>query len=320
MTSARRPPASLTFVVVVFEAELDLLQLQAASFARHVDPAIVDKVIIVDQSRPEISARIRRRVLGAYDQLADRVEFVRSSPGDDGWVSQQVVKLAVADRVTTSHYVALDAKTHAVGPVDARTFFAADGRAHLRWYRFAGHPMESRVRRTAAWLGLPDDVADQELPATTTPFTFVTREVRELVEATEAREQAPFATVFEDAGLIEFPLYSLWLLQRGSLDELYDRVPLPCPTVWPSLRSLDDLRAVLSNVDEDPPSSFLAVHRAALARMSPRASLVLARWWTDRDVFAHLPAALWFGVRARIRIIGTRAWARARKLVRRSRR
>ncbi len=312
MTAARHSPASTTFVVVVFEAELDLLRLQAASLARYVDPAIAAEIIILDQSRPPISARVQRRLLDAYDQLADRVRFVTSSSDSDGWVTQQVLKLTIAEQITTSHYVVLDAKTHAIGPVDAETFFAEDGRAHQRWYRYAGHPMEPRVLRTAAWLGLPDTVVDQDLPATTTPFTFVTQEVRDLLSATESREQSTFAEVFEAAGLIEFPLYSLWLLSQGRLDDLYDRVPVHCPTVWPSLRSAAAVRDVLASADADPPAPFLAVHRTALARMSPLASILLARWWTDRSLFGHVGAALLFAVRARARIIWAKLRARAR--------
>ena len=47
-------PQPITFVVVVFEAEVDLLLLQARSFVRHCDPALVDQIIIFDQSRPAL--------------------------------------------------------------------------------------------------------------------------------------------------------------------------------------------------------------------------------------------------------------------------
>lgn len=312
MTPAPARPTEVTFVVVVFEAEQDLLWLQATSFARHVDPSIVARIIVLDQSRPPMAGRSRRRLLAAYGALADRVDIITTAPAADGWISQQVLKLSIADDVLTSHYVVVDAKTHAVGPVDLDTFFAPDGRAHLRWYRYEGHPMQSRVARTAAWLGLPDEVTNEELPATTTPFVFVTDEVRALIRHVAHHDAAPFATAFRTAGLIEFPLYSLWLLRNGSLEQLHDHTELRCPTVWPSLKGAEDVRAVLAQVDREPAARFLAVHRSAFARLSPAASVELTRWWWERGLFTHRPGALWFTVRARVRIVVTTLRARVR--------
>lgn len=299
---ATAPATQLTFVVVVFEAEYDLLRLQAASLARHIDPAIVARIVVLDQSRPALSDRARRRLLRAYGPLADRVDVVTSPPGADGWIAQQVLKLTIAREVTTSHYVALDAKNHAVAPLSLATFLAPDGRAHLRWYRYAGHPMESRVVRTTAWLGLPEDAAAQELPATTTPFTFVTPEVRALVAHVEEREALPFAEAFRAGGLIEFPLYALWLLRRGTLDDLHDREELRCPTVWARSRDTATVRSLVASAAEAPPAPFFAVHRSALVRLGPGACLALATFWHERGLFVSRMGALWFLGRARARI------------------
>jgi len=297
---APAPATQLTFVVVVFEAEHDLLWLQATSLARHPDPAIVARIVVLDQSRPALSGRARRRLLRAYGPLADRVEIVTSPPGPDGWVGQQVLKLGIATEVTTPHYVALDAKNHAVAPLGLDTFLAPDGRAHLRWYRYAGHPMESRVLRTATWLGLPEEAARQELPATTTPFTFVTEEVRRLVAYVEDREGTSFGEAFRSAGLIEFPLYALWLLRRGTLDELHDREELRCPTVWASSRDAATVRSLVAGAGDAP---FFAVHRSALVRLGPAACLALASWWRERGLFMSRVGPLWFLGRARARIV-----------------
>ncbi|WP_313408286.1 DUF6492 family protein [Aeromicrobium sp.] len=315
MSSAPTRPTRLTFVVVVFEAEQDLLRLQAASLARHLDPAIAARIVVLDQSRPPITGRARRRLLAAYGPLADRVDIVTTPPAADGWISQQVLKLTIADDIDTSHYVVLDAKTHAVGPVDLDTFFSPDGHAHLRWYRYDGHPMESRVARTAAWLGLPAEVVREELPATTTPFVFVTDEVRALVRHVEQREGATFDAAFRSAGLIEFPLYSLWLLRNGALEQLHDRDELRCPTVWAGSRGADDVRSVLAQVDREPVARFLAVHRSAFARLSPSASMALVRWWVDRGLFGSRMGALRFMVRARARIVVATVRSRVRSRV-----
>ena len=51
--------------------------------------------------------------------------------GVHGWMAQQLMKLAVAEKVGTDAYVCLDSDTFFVGRVTAADFTAADGRVHL---------------------------------------------------------------------------------------------------------------------------------------------------------------------------------------------
>ena len=162
-------PQPITFVVVVFEAEVDLLLLQARSFVRHCDPALVDQIIIFDQSRPALSAKWQRRIVDAFGPFADLVRIFPAQGETDGWTQQQILKLTAAEQVQTDYYVALDAKTHLTAPLARSAFFGADGRAHLRRYSYLGHPMESKVRTTLNWLSLDPELINTELPATTTP-------------------------------------------------------------------------------------------------------------------------------------------------------
>ncbi|HPU12997.1 MAG TPA: DUF6492 family protein [Aeromicrobium sp.] len=293
-------PQPITFVVVVFEAELDLLLLQARSFSRHCDPNLVGQILIFDQSKPAMSAKWQRRIAKAFGSLADRVRILAAQGGTDGWTQQQILKLAAAGEVQSDYYVALDAKTHLTGPLSRPVLFAEDGRAHLRRYSYLGHPMEARVRTTLNWLGLDPKLIDSDLPATTTPFVFVTAETKALVKSVSDETGKPFAEAFRDEGLIEFPLYSLWLKKQGRLDSLYDHEPIECSTVWPRFTTAPQLREVLVRADPEP--VFAAVHRSAVARLSAPAMIFLARWWKKQGLFEHTSSALWFLTRMRIRI------------------
>ena len=122
-----------TYVPVVFELELPFLELQARSFARNVAPEQVDRVLVIDNTRRGVPARRRDAILEAYGPHAPRVEIVPAREVAPpvtalGWMSQQVLKLAVARRVGTERYVTLDAKNIVVNPLDPGYLRAPDGR------------------------------------------------------------------------------------------------------------------------------------------------------------------------------------------------
>ncbi len=298
--STTRVPEQLAFVVVVFDPEWDLLMLQAKSLGRFADPDLVSRYLVLDQSDRPMPPRRRRKLAKALGPLEDRLEIQTIASSADGWVQQQVLKLTVAQQIVQDAYVVLDAKTHAVSPITRSTFFATDGRAHLRRYSYLGHPMQSRVETTLAWLGQDVSLIETDLPGTTTPFVFWTQEVRQLIESVQSRTKSPFASAFASAGLIEFPLYSLWLQQQGRLERKYDREPISCTTVWSTQVGLADLRALLP-ANQTPPA-FAAVHRSGVARLKLPAMAYLAQRWRQFGLFDHTISAMVLLFRSRTRI------------------
>ncbi len=293
---------AVTYVTPVFEAEVPLLLLQARSLARHVPPG--DDVVVLDNTRRGL--RDQPALLAAYGAHAPHVEILRprdvcAMPPAPGWSSQQVLKLAVAARVLTPHYVALDAKNHFVAAPAARYFVGDDGRARVRATAYTTHNLRPKLELVCAYLGLDPAPLVPRFSATVTPFTLDRDTVLAMTADVEARAGRPFAREFIARGLTEFFLYSGWVLRRdGSLDAVMDLVDQPNPMVWPGRATAAGVRAA---IDEAAGAPVFGVHRRAIPRLDDDAVALLAQFWAARGLVDDEAAgvALLRGLQARHR-------------------
>jgi hypothetical protein len=295
-----RPHVTLTFVTVVFGAETRLLELQARSFDRYLDPTCVASIIVIDNGWRPMSHRQVSRLRASYGRFADRLTIVRTSnlvpelPSTIGWRSQQLAKLLVARSVTTPHYVVLDAKNHLIRRSIMADFIGPDGRAHGGTHPYTHHPLLPQLTATLRYLHAQDDViaaAVENFPPTATPFVMDTAVTRELLDGVELASHGPFAREFERAGLTEFFLYSGWIVVRGpGIDRVYDGVAIPSPTVWPGRRDANGVDDAIAEAQREG-SAFFAVHRSALARGDRASRARIARFWRDRGLFSTVSSA-----------------------------
>ena len=328
--TARMPSGdALTFVTVVFDVEVRLLELQARSLAMFVAPEAVGAIIVLDNSVRGLSRRQHRRLADAYGPLWSLVAIRRTRELIDagaasGWRSQQAAKLTVASLVETSHYVALDAKNHFTRAVDRASFVGADGRAHGAVHGYHAHPLRDALERTVVYLGGDTDAVARALdafPPTATPFVFDTAYVRAMIADVTERSGRRFDEEFERAGLLEFFLYSSWLELRGpGIASAIDGQSIPSPTVWPRLASLAGVEQVIAEAADDDAFVF-AVHRQALARADADTQARIARHWADAGLFDDADAARRF-IRSfrlayRPTLLRTRLAERARRWIRR---
>ena len=288
--------AGLTFVTVVYETELMLLHLQARSLAAFVPDDLVHEVVVIDNTARGMPADARRALGAEYGRVADRLRVlrpddVRRVPATTGWRSQQVLKLCVADLVSSERYVVLDAKNHFVAPLEPGHFQAPDGRPRGTAYGYAEHPLRPSLERVLRYLGL--DPADHlhRFTATVTPFVLDTGTVRSVVRGVESRSGRDFADEFVAQELTEFFLYAGWIVARGdSLDEVYDLGQPSSPTVWP--RSADEAGvAAAVRAAQERRAPVFAVHRRALAALDAPSAAALAAFWAGRGLFGSPQAA-----------------------------
>lgn len=276
----------LTFVTVTYRAEDTLQLLQARSLALYARPEDVAAVIVVDNGSPHLTRRAQRRLREAYGPLADRVHIVpRSELGSDvsssGWMSQQVVKLAVHRLVQTPTYVLLDAKNHLIRPVAVSDFLAADGRARTGFHSYRAHPLLPRVQRVLEYLELDESAVDR-FPPTSTPFVMHRDATAALIADIEQSSGRPFAEEFVRADLTEFPLYSAWLLRRdGGWEQTYVDDAIQAPTVWGGKASRAGVEEALEQVRRWDAPAF-GVHRRALQRLDGEGLAALSAFLTDR--------------------------------------
>lgn len=294
------PP--LTLVTVVFEAELPLLELQARSLARFVEPASVEEIIVLDNGRRAMTAAAIESVLNGYGALRPKVRVLRPEavarlPRTTGWYAQQVLKLMVAARISSELYVVLDAKNHLVGPLEPAFFVGPDGRLRTSRHSYLEHRLRPDLERTLRYFGADDDLVSGFTP-TITPFTLRTGFAREMVADVEAMSHTTFPRVFLRERLLEFFAYAAWVAtRRRRLEEEYVFDQPPSPIVWPRSADLPGTEAAVRRA-EGGSSPWFSVHRRALGVLDRDATDRLARFWVDRGLFADEGAAQEFLVRA----------------------
>jgi hypothetical protein len=110
-----------------------------------------------------------------------------------------------------------------------------------------------------------------------------------------------FADEFVAAGLLEFFLYSGWMIKKyGDVADHLDGSVVRSGNVWPGRSSAADFTSALAETNRlDAP--FLAVHRTALAKAGLPAVWQLAGFWKARGLFGTRLAAVAFivGFKAR---------------------
>nr|WP_315266233.1 DUF6492 family protein [Microbacterium lemovicicum] len=284
----------LTFVSVVFDAEVTLLELQARSMRLFLAPDAVDQIFVLDNCLFGLGSHRRARLRDAYGVHASKVSFVRTrdlfDPGaTSGWRSQQAAKLVISSRVRTTDYVTLDAKNHFTRAVTQLDFIDEDGRARGRSHPYDQHPLKSSLVRTVEYVGGDEPTVENAVrafPPTATPFVLRTSIVRELILDVEKSSGRAFALEFETQRLLEFFLYSGWATVRGpGLAALRNETPLPSPTVWPKAAHLAGVENTIAEARESAAFVF-AVHRQALAHADAPTLDRIARHWVSIGLFS----------------------------------
>ena len=181
----------------------------------HCPPDLIDRIIVIDNSNTLLSPAKRDRILEQYGTLKQFVDFlapkdIAQIPKTSGWWSQQVLKLAVSDIVSSERYVVLDAKNHLVSALGRDFLEAPSGQARVNFHSFETHPLRHSLEHVLKYLSL-DPGAVRKFTATTTPFVIYTGIARRLMSELSQRENMPFADLMVARQLTEFFLYSAYI-------------------------------------------------------------------------------------------------------------
>ena len=279
-----------TFVTVTHTEDAGLAALQARSMARYCDPSLVQEVIVVENDRPGHEGAWRDRLLTEYGPLAETIRFIPGSeiadmPHATGWMTQQVLKLTVSASVTTDRYVVLDAKNALIAPL-RRDFLESPstGRPLLNGYPMRDHALRPYLERVMAFLRIPVEQHLDWFPRTSTPFTILTDEARDLVAHVSGMAGRPFSEIFLDCGLTEFFLYSGYLVSKHDLERCYEMTQPYCVQLWGDQAAQRDVETFIRRATQSE-CPFIAVHRKAIARMTDGSRLALGRLYTDAGLF-----------------------------------
>ena len=245
-------------VTVVFQDELDSLQRQAQSLDLYVDN--IQTVFVVINEDSELEQQIDFQWWGRWSDCVKVVPRNRfgSSWCDNGWVSQQALKLLAASSAQSVWSIILDAKTFFVKRVP--TVDNRPGVGLLSIYHVF-EPSRQIVNQ------LFDIDLTQQLGPGGVPFVMNTQQVQTMIAWIESVVDQPFATWFQDQGrLTEFLLYSGWIqYHTGALGQIYnvDQIDMvPCNLCHSEVSAFDRKFAEMHS------STTVSIHRRAWPQLS----------------------------------------------------
>ena len=268
-----------------------MLGLQARSLNVYLPQDLVGEIIFIDNSSSGLPAHRRDVLRRDYGKIADKVRFlaareVNALPGHtNGWFSQQVLKMLIAEQVSTDRYVVLDAKNHLVAPLE-RSFLETGSKIRSALTNYQMHSLKAFFEKTLRYFGLdPAQYITAFMPSVT-PVTWPTAMVRDMMRFIAKREGKPFPIAFLDLGILEFLAFASFLSMLGKREEIYEFSGMQCPIIRPDhvIRGAGNVKRHIKR-GEKYGLPFLAVHRGVPEWLDAKSRRVIAEFWHSRGLF-----------------------------------
>ena len=211
----------IDIVTVVFEQEIPVLRAQAQSLAlygqklgiRNIYVVLNDAETIASQINPAWWGLLANSVL-VIPRTAFSTPFV-----ENGWVSQQVLKLLAASMSYNTYSMIMDAKSLLVKEIDPAEFISDTGQIHTGLLDI--YPVFEPSRKITSELF--DIDLKKQLGPGGVPFIMHNDTVRMMIAETTIRTKTSFPYWFQQKGMLtEFILYSGFVqFLCGGLTVLY---------------------------------------------------------------------------------------------------
>ena len=262
---------------VVFDAELDVLKLQARSIELYCQHIGLKNIFVMVNDLSTVDP-------AWYGTFADRVRVVpRADFGcawnDNGWVSQQVLKMLGSAMSNNAWCMIVDAKTLFVRPVELDQVLV-DGRAATG--SLSIYPVFDASRN------ITNQLFGIDLPAQLgpggVPFFVEPSLAREMIEEVERKTGQDFSDYFQQQGrLTEFILYSGYVWYRDqSFDKRYhsqSRI-MPCNLCHSETGIFDSKFRIMNQ----PETLTVSIHRNAWSKLSKEQQQQYHRLLAERGI------------------------------------
>jgi len=246
---------------VVFDAELDVLKLQARSIELYCKDIGLKNIFVMVNDSSQVDPVW-------YGTFADRVRVIpRDKFGcawsDNGWVSQQVLKLLGAAMSDNAWCMIVDAKTLFVRPVDLDQMIV-DGRAATG--NMPIYPVFDASRN------ITNQLFGIDLPAQLgpggVPFFVEPSLTREMIREVEHQTGQDFSDYFQQQGMLtEFILYSgyVWYRDQSFNKRYHTQSNIMPANLCHSETGIFDSKFGTMN---QPETLTVSIHRNAWSKLS----------------------------------------------------
>lgn len=284
----------LDLATVFYAGDSILMQLQARSMERFMDPEAVASIYLVENETPGVISETQRdKIKAQYGALASKVKFIpREQLGyfpapEKGWRTQQALKLAIGKECTQDYVVLLDCKNHLIRPANFEHFVTPEGRIRQYYSRKYDPQQVFWLEESWKYFGMNRVYGGENLPSTITPYPINTEILQNLVDEINIRDGSVFALMNrEDFGGTEF--YLLLAYVQSHLDEtlnsIYDN-SMPRPATffasWPQHEN--DIESVLE-VAENAETCFFALHPSRKKPFTPAQWQRVLNLWEKLDI------------------------------------
>lgn len=211
----------IDIVTVVFKQELPVLQAQAQSVERYCQDIGIRNIYVVVNDDESVVGEIDSAWWGA---LSNKVLVIPRSAfstdySDNGWLSQQALKLMTSATSYNTWSMVLDAKTIFVKPLQLSELLDAQERPQVGQLEI--YPVFDRSKQIVNELFSID--LQKQLGPGGVPFIINNQMARALIAEVEHRTAMKFPEWFQAQGMLtEFILYSGYIQYRGFTNVLYN--------------------------------------------------------------------------------------------------
>jgi len=212
----------LDIVTVVFRDELPILRVQAESIDLYCQDIGLQTIFVIVNDDDSIVDQIDPSWWGS---LYDRIRIIPRSYFDcnfvdNGWVSQQVLKVLASSLSTNQYSMILDAKTIFVKSTTIELLFPNGKQAG------GSYPIQEVFLTSARIVGeLFNVTVDRNGGSSGVPFIFKNELICNMIIEIENRTKESFPKWFQDQGMVtEYILYVGYCKYLyGTLDDMYSQ-------------------------------------------------------------------------------------------------
>ena len=271
----------IDIVTVVFKDELPILKVQAESVDLYCKELGIRTIFVIVNDDDSVAKSIDPVWWGNLSSCVKIIprSFFKYNFVENGWVSQQVLKVLASALSTNQFSMILDAKTIFVNPATLDLLLTGG--------KIAGglYKIQEVFSTSARIVGeLFNVVVDRNGGLSGVPFIFNNNDIRGMIAEIESRTNDSFPNWFQDQGMVtEYILYVGYCIYRyGNLDKIYS-LTVPYQVV----NLCHSQTGIISNklLEMAGPSSLtVSVHRRAWVVMTTKQQHIYKQLLVDRGI------------------------------------